>query len=181
MKHVLVETNWVVGYAAPAHHQHPDAKALLARAHAGELQIHLPSVCLTEARFTIPRKFQPRTEADAIRKFLVWAKREGSVSPEEDAIVRRAVDMFESRVRGELGELGALIDAIRRDPAIEVFSLDDEMLARAASIGGSELELQPFDQAILAAVLVKSERLHAGGSFELCFCETDGDLQPWDR
>ena len=83
MRHVFVETNWVVGYAAPAHHQHPDARALFERAEAGELRLYLPSVCLSEARFTIPRKLQPRTEADAIRKFLVWARAPNRLEPEQ--------------------------------------------------------------------------------------------------
>jgi predicted nucleic acid-binding protein len=181
MKHVLVETNWVVGYAAPAHHQHPEARALFERAQAGELRLYLPSVCLTEARFTVPRRFQPRNEADALRKFLVWARREGKLAPGDDAIVRRVVDMFESKVRGELSELGSVLEALRHDRAIDVFPLDDEMLERAAAIGASDLDLQPFDQAILAAVLVKAEQLVAGGFSDLSFCEIDTDLQPWDR
>ncbi len=181
MKHVLVETNWVVGYVAPAHHQHPDARTLLERALGGELRLYLPSVCITEARFTIQRRFQPRTEADAIRNFLVWAGREGKLSATEEATVRRAVDMFEAKVRGELSELGPALEAVRNSPVIEVFPLDEEMLERAAMLGASELDLQPFDQAILAAVLVRAERLHKEGFSEVFFCESDTDLQPWDR
>lgn len=70
MRHVFVETNWVFGYAAPAHHKRLDALELLERARANEIQIHLPAPCLTEARQPIMRKCQPRNEADAIRQFL---------------------------------------------------------------------------------------------------------------
>jgi hypothetical protein len=31
MRHVFVETNWVVGYAAPAHHKNAAAVELLAQ------------------------------------------------------------------------------------------------------------------------------------------------------
>ena len=41
--------------------------------------------------------------------------------------------------------------------------------------------LKPFDQAILAAVLVRAEELRRAGEAGLCFCETDSDLQPWDK
>src|SRR5262245_30660648 len=111
----------------------------------------------------------------------MWAKREGSLSPGDEAIVRRAIDMFEAKVRGELRELGDLLEALRRKPAIEVFALDDEMLDRAAAVGVSDLDLHPFDQAILAAVLVKAARLRAQGMSDISFCESDSDLQPWDR
>jgi len=40
MKHVFVETNWVVGYAAPAHFQLQDALALTKRAEAGDFRLY---------------------------------------------------------------------------------------------------------------------------------------------
>jgi hypothetical protein len=181
LQHVFVETNWIVGVAAPAHHKLLDAEALLRRAEAGEVRLYLPAVCLTEARFTIARKFQPRSEAKAIRTFIAWAKDEGRLTAAEDEIVRRAIDMFESKVQGELRRLGATLDALRSHPGVEVFSLNDAMLERAAALGAGEMELQPFDQAILAAVLVRAESLHAEGFTDLFFCQRDGDLRPWDR
>lgn len=41
--------------------------------------------------------------------------------------------------------------------------------------------LKPFDESILAAVLVKAERLRAGGLSELHFCCLDEDLRPWTK
>ncbi|MGH9430203.1 MAG: hypothetical protein ACRD3T_01535 [Terriglobia bacterium] len=44
------------------------------------------------------------------------------------------------------------------------------------------MDLKPFDQAILAAVLVRAESLRGlGDADEISFCELDGDLQPWDK
>ncbi|MGA8029204.1 MAG: hypothetical protein WB992_18850 [Bryobacteraceae bacterium] len=43
------------------------------------------------------------------------------------------------------------------------------------------LDLKPFDQAILAAVLVKAEQLRDKGADDLAFYELDSDLQPWDK
>jgi hypothetical protein len=43
------------------------------------------------------------------------------------------------------------------------------------------LDLEPFDQAILAAVLVRAEALPHQGADDVSFCELDGHLQPWDK
>jgi predicted nucleic acid-binding protein len=188
MKHVFVETNWLFWYAAPEHRRLRDAVRLLERAEAGEMRLHIPSVCLTEARATIPRRFKQRSEnpdTQAIKKYLAWAKLHGRIADDEDATVRRILDRFDSMVRSELDRLEATLDetiaALRSNPAIEVFALDDEMLERAIALGASELELEPYDQAVLAGVLVRGSRLRRDGATEVSFCELDGDLQPWDK
>jgi hypothetical protein len=44
------------------------------------------------------------------------------------------------------------------------------------------LELSPFDQSVLAAILGRAAELRDGdANVELAFCERDGDLQPWDK
>jgi hypothetical protein len=55
------------------------------------------------------------------------------------------------------------------------------MLVRAIELSTENLDLKPFDQAILAAVLVHAEALRDSGADEVSFCELDGDLQPWDK
>lgn len=55
------------------------------------------------------------------------------------------------------------------------------MLDRCASLSQAKLDLQPFDQAILAAILVRAEELRAEGIAEMDFCELDSHLQPWDK
>jgi predicted nucleic acid-binding protein len=179
--HVLVETNWVVGCAAPAHHQDPAARALLDRAGAGEVKLYLPAVCLNEARRAI-QKFQPRHEANAIRSFLAWSKGTGQLSGDDDRTIRRALDMFEAKVKADLKTLDARLTALRSRAGVEVFALDETMLERAIDLSGGELDfLQPFDQAILAAVVVRAERLRGAGAGDVVFCEADADLQPWDK
>ena len=54
------------------------------------------------------------------------------------------------------------------------------MLERSLSLSYEKLDLEPFDQAILSAVLVHSERLAKHGENDFAFCELDSDLQPWD-
>jgi hypothetical protein len=83
VKHVFVETNWVVAYAAPAHLQLPAALTLALKAQRDELRLYIPSVCLTEARYPIRTKFHPRMPADSLRKYLAWATTEGAVDAED--------------------------------------------------------------------------------------------------
>jgi predicted nucleic acid-binding protein len=182
MRHIFVETNWVVDYAAPAHHQKPAARSLLDRAHAGELRLYLPATCLSEARRTI-QKFKPRHEADAIRSFIRWERMaSGKISDADDAVVRRVLDMFETKVHGDLKRLDVTLSSLRGHDGIEVFALDEAMLDRSIDLSGGDLDLlKPFDQTILAAVLVRAERLRVTGEVDISFCELDADLQPWDR
>ena len=55
------------------------------------------------------------------------------------------------------------------------------MLARSTELALTGTTLKPFDQAILAGVLVSVARLWNSGERVLSFCETDSDLQPWDK
>ena len=166
-----METNWVFAYAAPAHHRNLKAVDLRNRAQAGEIQMHLPAQCLSEARRPILTKCQPRNEADAIRQFLQRATAEQTVSPEHCRVT----------VRAELKELDDTINSLLSAKGLDVFPLNDKMLERAAQLSTFDLSLGPFDQAILAAVLVRAEELRAAGETDVCFCETDADLQAWDK
>ena len=62
-----------------------------------------------------------------------------------------------------------------------MFALDDRMLDRALRLRTEVATLKPFDEAILAAVLVKAGELRAAGASDLWFCDLDGDLVPVDR
>jgi hypothetical protein len=182
VKHVFVETNWVVDWAAPAHHQNPAAVELLERARAGELRLHLPSPCLTEARPPIGLRFQPR-EAKPIRKFLRWATRAGVLPPDDVAATRRVLDKFEETVAREVepAAISSRLTGLRREPCLEIFALDERMLERAVSLSERDLQLKPHDQSILAAILERAAQLSAENEHDLSFATLDGDLQPWVR
>jgi hypothetical protein len=81
----------------------------------------------------------------------------------------------------ELDQLPGTLENFREHPGIEVFALDEQMLQRSLGLSSQSLDLKPYDQAILAAVLVRAEQLRVAGEIEFCFCELDGDLQPWDK
>ncbi len=181
MKHVFVETNWVVEYAAPAHRRTAEASSLIERAAAGELRLYIPSISLSEARNPIRTKFHPRSAADTIRKYLGWATDDGSAKADEAVTVRRVLDRYEAAVTAELENLDERLRLMQSLPGVEVFALHEGMLARSVELSTQNLDLKPFDQAILAAVLVRSEELRDQGENDVSFCELDGDLQPWDK
>jgi predicted nucleic acid-binding protein len=181
VKHVFVETNWVVAYAAPEHLQLPAARTLAQRAAAGEIRLYIPSACLTEARYPIRTKFHPRMPADSLRKYLAWATTEGTVDAEDCGTVRRVLDQYEAAVLTELDNLDERLRLLPNHRGVEVFPLSDEMLVRAVELSTQNMDLKPFDQAILAAVLVRAEALRDQGADDVSFCELDGDLQPWDK
>jgi len=143
--------------------------------------MHIPAICVTEARRPILAKCQPRLEADAIRRFLVRARAEQTVSPEQERTTREVLDRFEQQVRAELRQLDRTLASLRGMRGLEVFPLNERMLERAVELSSLDLQLQPFDQAILAAVLVRARELTKAGEIDLCFCETDNDLRPWDK
>jgi hypothetical protein len=179
--HVFVETNWLFGYAAPAHHQVPAAAELLERARRGEFTLHIPNCCLGEARKAILAKCQPRSEANAIRRFLAQAESVGHIAKADASIARTLLDRYERSIKHDLDGLDFSLKALATLPCIEIFGLDDAMLTRSTELALAGITLKPFDQAILAGILVSAARLWNAGERALSFCETDSDLQPWDR
>ncbi len=131
MKHVFVETNWVVASSAPVHERMPAALGLVESAKRGEIRLYIPSICLSEARHPIRSKYQPRTSADAIRKFLAWTALQHDSEITDTDVIRRRLDRFETRVLAELDELPAPLASIRKTPGLEVFPLDTDRGASA--------------------------------------------------
>jgi predicted nucleic acid-binding protein len=180
VKHVFVETNWVVDLVAPAVSRNPDARDLLERGHRGELVLHVPAIALSEARKVV-RERSPRADLVNIRAFVHDAKARGDI---DDAAASTAFDLlsdFQQWVPKEKEAAPNRIAALLQDPAIDVFPLDEEMLERSTQIAAETgLSLQSFDLAILAAVLVRGAALRHAGN-EVFFCTLDADLQPWSR
>jgi hypothetical protein len=152
MRRVFVESNWVYSYSAPAHHKRQDAVDLLGRAHEGEIRLHVPAICLTEARQAILTRCQPRHETNALRLFLARARSEQAVSDEEDRFTRLVLQRFEQQVQAELRSLDDTLGALRTKPEIVAFPVTERMLELAEA-----------------------------GESDFCFCELDADLQPWDK
>ena len=103
----------------------------------------------------------------------------GTARAERD-VVLRVLSAFESAVRNETDDLDARLESLRGlSSAVEVFALGDAALQRSIGLSYLDLDLQPFDQSILAGILTRASELRAAGATDLSFCEADRDLQPW--
>ena len=181
MPHIFVETNWVVDCCAPAHNRVPAATDLLRRARNGDIQLHLPAICIAESRRPLSQKFQTRLEADRIRRYVTWALGEGRIRAGDADIVRTIIQQMENAVRDELRVMEDALRELAASPGVEMVNYDADMMGRAMEIGFRMPEIKPIDQAILACVIVRAQKLYRDGDREMFFCELDSDLQPWDR
>jgi hypothetical protein len=103
------------------------------------------------------------------------------LNAEDSETVRRLLDKYETTVGVELDQLAERLALLRNHPGIEIFPLSEEMLVRAVELSIENPDLEPFDQAILAAVLVRARALRDLGADDIAFCEPDGHLLPWDK
>jgi hypothetical protein len=179
MKHVFVETNWVFDLCAPAHRSTPEAQQLADRAARGELALHVPSASLREGERAIRQKYQPSASKD-LREFQRWGVAQRKLGAETAAQATAFLDAYVGSVESGMATLAGRIDAIRSLPGVDVFALDDRMLDRALALRSEIAMLKPFDEAILAAILVKAGDLTVQGQPKW-FCDLDGDLVPFDR
>ncbi len=181
MLHVFVETNWIVDCAAPAHNKVQAALDLLQRASEKDIQLHLPAICLAEARHPISTKFQTSQAADRVRQFVTWALSIKQLNDEQAKVIRSGIDLMENLVKSDLRQIEMALRDLAKSAGLDVFPTSSAMLARSIDLCYELPELKPYDQAVLAAILVRSDELLKSGEHELAFCELDSDLQPWDR
>jgi hypothetical protein len=149
------------------------------RARNGELHLHVPAICLIEARKVIAERRVP--DLNAIRSYVRDLRADGSI---DEATARASFDVlgrFQQFVAKERKDAPVRVAALARDATLDVFALDANMLARSTELAlEPTFRLKPYDLAIFAAVLERGSELDAAGH-EVSFCTLDGDLQPWDR
>jgi hypothetical protein len=116
-----------------------------------------------------------------VRKFLLWAKSNGTIESVQEETVRRTLIQMEVLVKRDLDHLVDRLKDLCAHKGVEVFHIEEDMWVRTTELSYLGLQLQPFDQAILASILVKAEKLQKQGIVSAAFCEVDSDLQPWDK
>ena len=150
MSHVFVETNWVHGYAAPAHHQVPDAVALLERAKKGEFTLHIPNVSFMEGRQSIQSKCQP-TDTAGFHRYIQWAHHAGELADGQASDAHHLMEKYGQSIKKDLKAVSSTLRRIADLPCVRVFAFDDEMLDLANQLALTDAAKKPFDHAILAA------------------------------
>ncbi|MHB8878881.1 MAG: hypothetical protein ACYC8T_34705 [Myxococcaceae bacterium] len=178
MRHVIVETNWVVDAFAPRHVRAPAAVSLLDQAVGGAHRLYVPAVSLTEATSVLRRKFQPKVED--LRKFRSHALSNGALGGADDSVIGKFLNRYSTETLADLDAAGPALDALRAKQGVEVFPLDDDIFKKV--LGLRELALEPFDETILGAVLHKAAQLKRDGvSDPVHFATLDTHLLPWRK
>ncbi|HYO66331.1 MAG TPA: hypothetical protein VEU33_09635, partial [Archangium sp.] len=108
------------------------------------------------------------------------------LSAEHAELITQVLELYGATVSHELRTLHDTLEEVRNATGVAAFALSEDMLECAIQLRATGPSgLKPFDEAILAAVLVKARALreqHGGDpNFELAFCTLDGDLQPWTK
>ncbi len=99
---------------------------------------------------------------------------------EHATAVRTVIDQMENNVRNDLRVMEQTLRDLAESPGLEIVHYDAEMMARSTEYCFLLPALKPYDQAVLATVIVRAERLLQAGEREMFFSELDSDLQPWD-
>jgi hypothetical protein len=180
VRHVFVETNWLVTLAVPGRDPPPAAVGLMDSARDGGIRVYIPACCISEAKKTIRLKFQPK-EADRLRGFIQWAFEKKHLDHETAESARTMLSSFEVHIRTGLANLNDKLLGICKAAGIEVLRLDDPILDMSLELHFSEIELSEFDRAVLATVLTKGRSLRDIGEADVSFCTLDSDLWPWEK
>lgn len=179
MRHVFLETNWLVAIAAPAQRS-PASVGLLESAIRGDIRIYIPACCIGEAKKTIRSKFQPK-EADRLRAYVRWALEENLIDNETAESARRMLQSFQDRVTSDLAHLNDTLRNIAGSKGVEVVPLGDAVLNMSLELHFTEITLSEFDRAVLAAVLINGRSLSESGETNVNFCGIDSNLWPWEK
>lgn len=141
------------------------------------MQIHVPYICFREAKAVILRKHQPK-EHSALQQFRKWAKDQQLIDESTSATVNSFLHVFANTVTTELTRIDQRLREVESAPGVDVFALNERMLERSIELRVEvpDPPLKPFDEVILAAVLVRAATLAPGP--RRAFCTLDLDLSP---
>jgi len=127
MRHVFLETNWLVAVAAPAHDRTPAALELLDSARDARIRVYIPACGIGEAKKTIRRSFQPK-EADRLRSYVRWAVEQNLLDQETAESAREMLLSFQGHITSELAHLNDTLRGITTAAGVEVVPLDGTVL-----------------------------------------------------
>jgi len=171
MKHVFVETNFLVSLLRPFPAK--DASDLFARNDGVNLRLYIPWCSQAEARRTLTEIIKADLGfTDTMMEFVrrrwhadrtLFDKREiDKVKALADEDRRAAIATLDQQIANTVARM------TRIDPSPDVVARTLRVFTVKA--------LKPFDEMVLGAVLAKATELFAAGEHDLVFCELDRDL-----
>lgn len=173
MKHVFLETNWIISFLAPAWFHDATAASLLQRHLDGAIRIYVPVVAIHEARKKLPN-WSPKQvkDFDNLANWLVQGKLELAQDLKE-ARERghSALQAFEKNWQHRLLELCKTLEG-------SIFPYRESSMELQIELAKKPIHLDPFDQAILCSVVSEALLIRGADSgAEVLFCTKDSHLQ----
>lgn len=167
MKHVFVETNFVVEVARPFRSR--DAEQLLARANAGgDVALHIPWVAIAEAKRTLDRIIREDLDfTDSMGKFVVREFRDGQITGADKSVIEALSKRAKAARKTAIQSIESTVDSVAARATI--IEPDKTVVTKVLSLFAVK-SLKPFDEMILGAVLMKASELYQSGERDLWFC-----------
>lgn len=176
MKHVFVETNFLVDVARPF--PSPDAAALLQRAQTGgDVTLYMPWVAVAEAKRTLDRIIREDLGfTDAMARFAAREFRDGTLTRENKKVVD-ALQVRASTARSAaIKAIATSVDAVAASATL--IEPGKAVVQKVLSLFAVK-SLRPFDEMVLGAVLTKAAEIHLQGESDLWFCNLNkNDFDP---
>jgi hypothetical protein len=181
LRHAIVETNFLYNVFRLPSERRPDAVALFARAQAGEFKLHLPYLCIQEAKHLISKSLpQLLRWCEELKRFHRYCEGQGTARWHFGE-VQLLLDSATVEVQQTKDRYRAEIDAFVAAIGDGVIHGTDEVFASLESLA-LDHELKYNDRLILGSVLVRASQLRARGEAEVYFFSTDiGDLGPTEK
>lgn len=174
MKHVFVETNFLIAVAQP--NSDPSALRLLDRS-GRDTTLHLPWCSRAEASRTLDRVIDQDLGFEKL--MLQRALRERDKDPALHAMVQRFARQVREDRRIAKASIEASLDEVVKK--VQIIPPSEKVVDRTLLLSRTK-SLKPFDEMVLGAVLAKAEALFGDGERELYFCNLNkNDFSPFDR
>lgn len=175
MKHVFVETNFLIEVLRPAPSR--EAQKLLSRAKSGDIQLHVPWASFTEVRRTLTRIIKEDLGfRDDMLRFAVAEMKGARLTTAELADLQKlAATAKAAEAKALIGIEAAVTDLANN---VKVIEPSKEVVARTVGVFAIK-SLPPFDEIVLGAVLAQADFLVAQGETDLWFCNLNTkDFEP---
>jgi hypothetical protein len=172
MKHVFVETNFLVDLLRPFPSK--DAQNLYARHDNVKLCLHIPWCSQSEAWRTLKDRIIDE-DLGFTRAMMEFAVRRWLA--DRTAFDKREIDKLQHLAKADRAAALKSLDQRLEEVMATVKRIDPSPAVLVRTIKVFRIKtLKPFDEMVLGAVLSKAEALYAAGERDLHFCDLDGDL-----
>jgi hypothetical protein len=182
MKHVFIETNFIVDLLRPFPNE--KAWALVERHRQQQLRLHVPWSSVAEAKRTLDRiivedlGFTDKMMQFTVRQFLDH-RAQGSAISFDKREIDNLKQLAETAKSEAIRTKNARVDAFAAE--VHIIEPSKSVIAKTLALFDTK-SLKPFDEMMIGAVLAHAEELQKRGETDLHFCTLDkGDLGPKNR